>query len=337
MLGVAVVFLALASLALVNTALSEPADEGPRWMLTGDVGTKILDAGRQHTLTIDRLDGELLRLHGPKPQAAPPAPGEELVAFAGLSTWIDTYDTDLTPAQQVDLAATNGVQAIYLQVSRESTNGALHDHERLAEVIELAHDAGLRVMVWTIPEFEDPDTDLARAKAAMAFVTPRGDRPDAFGLDIEVDDLADVGLRTQRVLELSAELRSWVGPDYPMAAIVLPPMQLEVNTTWWPGFPYAELAEHYDVFVPMSYSSYRGTDTVITHQWNHDNVVRLRQLVGDPDLPVHLAGGIADRLPEVETFVRAAQDTGVIGAGLYDLHTTPPAAWAALQALRTDG
>ena len=68
----------------------------------------------------------------------------------------------------------------------------------------------------------------------------------------EVDDLADVGLRTQRVLELSAELRSWVGPDYPMAAIVLPPMQLEVNTTWWPGFPYAELAEHYDVFVPMS-------------------------------------------------------------------------------------
>ena len=70
MLGVAVVFLALASVAL-----SEPADEGPRWMLTGDVGIKILDAGRQQTLTIDRLDGELLRLHGPKLQAAPPAPG----------------------------------------------------------------------------------------------------------------------------------------------------------------------------------------------------------------------------------------------------------------------
>ena len=273
---------------------------------------------------------------GTKPRAAPPAPGEGLVAFEGLSTWIDTYDTGLTPAQQVDIAAGSGVDTIFVQASRESTDGLIHDPERLAAVIERAHDRGLQVMVWTIPTFTDVRLDRDRAQAAMAFVTPRGDRPDAFGLDIEVDRLATVAGRTVRLLTLSAQLREWAGPDYPMAAIVLPPRQLEINTVWWPGFPYAELAEHYDVFVPMSYSSYRGTDAATTFSWNHDNVVRTRELVGQADLPVHLAGGIADRLPDVDAFVRAALATDVIGAGLYDLHTTRPEAWAALAPLRRD-
>ena len=273
------------------------------------------------------------RLAGPP---APPAPGEGLLAFEGLSTWIDTYDTDLTPAQQVDIAAASGVDTIFVQASRESTEGLIHDPERLAAVIERAHDQGLQVMVWTIPAFVDVAEDRLRAQAAMAFTTPRGDRPDAFGLDIEVERLASVPSRTLRLKVMSAQLREWAGPDYPMAAIVLPPRQLEINTTWWPAFPYADLAEHYDVFIPMSYSSYRGTDSVTTLTWNHDNVVLTRQLTGRPDLPVHLAGGIADRLTDVDSFVRAALLTDVIGAGLYDLHTTPPEAWPALAPLRRD-
>jgi hypothetical protein len=118
-----------------------------------------------------------------------------------------------------------------------------------------------------------------------------------------------------------------------MAAIVLPPRQLEINTRWWPDFPYAGLAEHYDVFVPMSYSSFRGADPVTTYTWNHDNVVLTRQLAGVPDLPVHLAGGIADDLPDVAAFVRAAMDSGAIGAGGVQVVQARPEAWASLRAL----
>lgn len=278
-------------------------------------------------------DPVTLRWEGPKPYQAPPPPGEGLVAFEGLSTWVDNYDTQLTPQQQVAVAAAGGVDTLFVQASRETSEGHVHDPARLAALIEGAHDHGMRVMVWTVPRFTNVAHDLTRAKAAIAFTTPRGDRPDAFGLDIETEHVADVGERTRRLLLLSDQLREWVGPDYPLGAIVLPPRQLERNVGWWPGFPYAELAERYDVMVPMSYSSYRGQDAATTHQWNHDNVVLVRQLSGDPDIPVHLAGGIADDLPEVGWFVAAADAAGVIGAGLYDLHTTPPEAWPQLRPL----
>jgi hypothetical protein len=286
-------------------------------------------------------------------EAAPPAPGppepgkhglrDPLVAkvvpdvlgpFRGLSSWIDTYDTSLTPEEQVAAAHAGGVQTLFVQSARESTEGLLHDVDRLSRTIEAAHDVGIDVVLWTIPALVDLDRDRAQALAAVELVTPRGDRADGFGLDIELEDVEFTRVRTRRLLQLSEELRDAVGPGYPMAAIVLPPRQLEINTGWWPGFPYAGLADHYDVLVPMSYSSYRGTDAATTHTWNRDNVDLVRALAGDPDLPVHLAGGIADDLPEVEAFVRAAFDSRSIGAGLYDLHTTRPEAWATLRALR---
>ncbi len=256
-----------------------------------------------------------------------------LQPFRGLSTWIDTYDTELTADQPVGIAAAEGVDTLFVQTARESTEGLVHDPARIARTIELAHDHGMQVVLWTIPDFEDLDRDRARAIAAIEFTTPRGDRADAFGLDIEVEDVAFHMARTRRLLQLSEELRAHAGWGYPMAAIVLPPLQLEINPRWWRDFPYAELAATYDVTVPMSYSSYRGSDAAITLQWNRDNVTRVRELIGDPDHPVHLAGGIANALPEVESFVRAVQESGAIGGGLYDLHTTPPEAWAPLRAL----
>lgn len=272
------------------------------------------------------------------PRDARPKAAEDVLApFRGLSTWIDTYDVGLTPEQQIAIADAVGVDTIFLQSSRQSTEGLIHDPERLGRTIELAHDVGIKVMLWSIPSFRDIDEDRGRAIAAMTFTTPRGDRADAFGLDIEVDSVGFVPIRTIRLLNLSRQLREFAGPGYPMAAIVLPPRQLETNTTWWPGFPYAGLAEHYDVFVPMSYSSYRGTDPFTTLVWNRDNVIVTRQLAGVPDLPVHLAGGIADNLPEVAAFVQAAFDSGAIGAGLYDLHTTLPEAWPTLRALSLSG
>ncbi len=289
--------------------------------------TRVLDGG--HEEPVAGKAGSVLR-----PDAQPKVLPDLLVAFRGLSTWIDTYDTGLTADEQIEAARAGGVNTLFVQASRPSTEGLLHDPERLGRTIELAHDVGMTVMVWTVPDFEDLDLNRQRAIAAIEFTTPRGDRADAFGLDIEVEDIAYHRIRTRRLLQLSEEIRDHVGPRYPMAAIVLPPRQLEINTTWWPEFPYAELAGLYDVTVPMSYSSYRGTDVDTTLDWNRDNVVIVRQLAGDPDLPVHLAGGIADDLPEVTAFVRAAMASDVIGAGLYDLHTTPPQAWATLRILR---
>lgn len=278
------------------------------------------------------------------PPALPPVEGDarvplrplepRLVAFAGLSTWIDVYDVDQTPAQQVELAAAAGVDTLFLQSGKFDSPQDIHHGDRFGETIELAHDRGMQVVAWYVPDFVDPERDLRRARAAVGYTSPGGDRADAFGLDIEVEDQTDVALRTERLMALSRTLRDDVGGDYPMAAIALPPLQLDLRPGWWPDFPYAELRPLFDVVVPMSYSSYRGTDADTTYRWSIDNVVELRRRAGDPDWPVHLAGGIADDLPEVEAFLAAAADAGVVGAGLYDLATTSPDAWPLLRALR---
>ena len=270
----------------------------------------------------------------PPAEVALPPLRAQLQPFAGLSTWIDIYDTDLTSAEQISRAAAGGVELIFVQSARHKSPTDIHDAARLGQVLELAHDRGMQVMVWYVPDFVRERRDHRRAMAAMAFQSPRGDRPDAFGLDIEIEDQPDVALRTQRLLALSEALRSWAGPDYPMAAIVLPPLQLDLRPSWWPDFPYAQLRSYYDVFIPMSYSSFRGTDAKTTYSWNVNNVVEMRARAGDPTLPVHLAGGIADNFPQVGVFVKAVRDSDSIGGGLYDLHTTHPDAWPILRALR---
>lgn len=262
-------------------------------------------------------------------------PESRLSAFSGLSTWVDLHDTQLSPEQQARRAAAGGVDTIFVQTARFNSPGPIHDPGRLGRLIETAHDHGLEVMTWYIPDFVDPNRDLHRAKAAIAFETPRGDRADAFGLDIEVEAVRDAAERTQRLLWISHKLREAVGPDYPMAAIVLPPLQLDLRPSWWPGFPYDKLTDYYDVFIPMSYSSYRGSDRHTTFSWNLANVVETRRRAGDPDLPIHMAGGIADSLPHVDHFVRSLEQGKVLGGGLYDLHTTPPSSWGPLQAVRT--
>ena len=56
----------------------------------------------------------------------------------------------------------------------------------------------------------------------------------------------------------------------------------------------------------------------------------LRALTARPDVQIHVAGGVANRLgpEELAGFVAAvADDGGTIGVSLYDWMTTPPAAW----------
>jgi hypothetical protein len=62
----------------------------------------------------------------------------------------------------------------------------------------------------------------------------------------------------------------------------------------------------------------------------------LRAHTGNPDVPIHVAGGVANRLGEEELagFVAAVEDDGAtIGVSLYDWATTPPRSWPALASI----
>ena len=151
---------------------------------------------------------------------------------------------------------------------------------------------------------------------------------------------------------MSESVGAHLGDD-PLGAIVPPPVQTEViNTSFWPGFPWTEIAEVYDVWLPMSYWSFRSDDSGYGdgYAYHEESVRRLRDNVGDPDALVHGIGGIGGldgvddppdppeplaTVDEIERFVTALTDTASIGGSIYDWNTLEPAVRVRLAELFT--
>ncbi len=260
--------------------------------------------------------------------------------YAGLGTWIDAYDWSrtfgkdgpLVEVDDIDRMAELGVQTLYVQTSRWNAPADILEPERLVPLIERARQRGMGVVAWYLPTFVDPDTDLRRLLAAATLDV------DAVAVDIEARDVADHDERNRRLVALSREVRQAL-PGVALGAIVFPPVVMEViNTSFWPGFPWAELDPLYDVWVPMAYQSFRTDASGYRDggRYTAENIDRLRDNVGE-DAVVHTVGGIADATTasDVDGMVAAAAERGAIGGSLYDWRTTGPGLWPHLQAFRS--
>jgi hypothetical protein len=280
----------------------------------------------------------------PPPPATAPLPGLPwtVAVYRGLGTWVDVYDWSQTytreagPAvgpQDVDRMAASGVQTLYIQASKWDSPTDVLEPERLLPIIGRAHDLGIRVVAWYLPTFEDPVTDVRRLLAVAALPV------DGLAVDIESSKVADPAERTRRLLAVSGELRRAL-PGRALGAIPYPPVLLDVvNPRLWPGFPWRELAPFYDVWLPMSYQTYRSQDSGYRDAYRYagENIDRLRVHMEWLDAPVHVIGGIADRTGpgDVEGIHRAVTERAGLGASLYDWRTTHPDLWPALQTYRS--
>lgn len=256
--------------------------------------------------------------------------------FAGLGTWIDVYDTALyrTPKLVASRLASRGVRTAWVETANDRSATDVVEPAGLATLVEALHDRGIRVVGWTLPGHDRQARDLRRMRAMLGFRTPRGDAFDGVALDIESLREKRVGVRTSRMLALLRRLRAEAGAT-PVAAITYPPRALERHASWWPGFPWVEIAEQVDAIVPMLYTGggFKGYDA--TYGYVARSLRLLRAAVGT-DVPLHSAGGVANRMnaEELKAFADAvADDGGSIGWSLYDLQTTTPAGWGALTAL----
>lgn len=271
----------------------------------------------------------------------PPAVPASLEPYRGLGTWVDVYDwsnsyTGGKPAvgpADVDRMADQGVQTLYLQASKADSPTDVVDAELLHPILERAEQRGIRLVAWYLPTLTDPARDLQRLVAVAALP-----HVDGLAVDIEARDVGDVGERNRRLVELSAALRQAL-PSRMIGAIVLPPVVLEVvNPSYWPGFPYQQLAPHFDVWLTMGYWTNRKASSGYrdAYRYTRENVDRLRANLGAV-VPVHPIGGLgAGTTPEdVEAYRRAAVGTGSLGGSLYDWRTTGGDAWPGLQGFRT--
>ena len=278
---------------------------------------------------------DVVRPDGPP---APPAGSWTLVPHRGLGAWVDVYDWTVelggaapeVDEDDIDDMADAGVQTVYLQTSHRRSADRVMEQERLEGLVDRAHRRGMHVVGWYLPTLVDVDEDLARLEAAAAL------RIDGLGVDIEATDVTDPVERNRRLLALSDRLRASVGADRTLAAITLSSVHVEVvNPEFWPGYPWAELAERYDVLMPMAYWTLRRGELREGRRYVGENLARIRDAVG-PSVPLHPIGGIADAASEgdLRGFLAAVADGGAIGASLYDWATATPQQWDVLVPLR---
>jgi hypothetical protein len=265
--------------------------------------------------------------------------GWTLRPYEGVGVWLDVYDwtKELTGGRpqvllsDIDRMAKLGIQTIYIQTAHRRSAADVIEPDRLRRFIDRAHDQGMKVVAWYLPNLENVTVDLRRLVATTRLPV------DGLGVDIESLAVADPAERTRRLLALSTRLRTAVG-DRSIAAITPSAVHLQViNPAFWPGFPWPQLASTYDVILPMSYWSVRRPEWHSGERYIGENIDRIRASTGQPDIPIHAIGGVADAasVTDVKGMVHAIQARGILGGSLYDWNTSQPAQWKALRPLRS--
>jgi len=275
------------------------------------------------------------------------APGA-LRPYEGLGTWVDVYDyvpgfqepgeLPAVTVGSIDDMAALGVRTLYLQSAQDDPRSPddTIDRALLGRFLRRAHEHGIEVVAWYLPRFVDVDSDLRRIRALHRFRS-QGQRFDGLALDIEwTEGVPDVDARNAALIDLSERVRELVGDEYPVAAIVLEPVLLEVvSPQYWPSFPWKKVEPHYDVWMPMNYWTNRQEDSGYREgfKYTEENVRRLRANLEDDDAAVHTIGGIGDgaTAADYEGFVRASREADALGWSVYDFNTVATSAWPRLR------
>jgi hypothetical protein len=259
----------------------------------------------------------------------------DLSAYTGLATWVDLYDPRILarPESAVAGMVRHRVRTLFLETSNYQMRRDLVRPDRIGRFVEAAHAEGLQIVAWYVPSFENLARDKRRALAAIDFRSRGGESFDSFALDIEARVVRSAPARSARLVLLARRLRA-AAPDLTLGAIVPAPRGMQRLSWYWPGFPFPELGESFDVFLPMGYFTYRSRRPRFSGAYTRLNITLLRQWTGNPALPVHAIGGLARDASsgQVSAFVKAAGAGRVIGSSLYDFADTSAKQWRELQA-----
>ena len=280
-----------------------------------------------------------LAIAAARPQASAAA-AASISAYRGLGTWVDMYDPRAwnDPAAAVQDMASHGVRTLYIETANyhKPQSASLFKPAALTAFIQQCHARQIKIVAWYLPGFRDLAKDYRRAMAAIEFRTPDGQRFDSFALDIEDSTVKPAGTRSARLKTLSAKIRKAVGKTYPLGGIIPSPAGMKINSSYWPDFPYKDVAAVYDVVVAMGYYTYHGDGYTHAYNETRENVSIVREQTGRPTIPIHVIAGVGDKSSGSETtaYVRALRETGCLGGSMYDWSTTNDADWRPLANVR---
>ena len=232
--------------------------------------------------------------------------------------------------------ASRDVRTVWVETANYGASVDVVSPVQLGRLVDALHARGIRVVGWYLPGHVKPALDSRRALAMLSFRTPTGRCVRRSGARCRVDEAPERHAALAARGRAGKRASATAAGDTPLAIVPFNPRGLERRPATWPRFPWAELAESADAFAPMVYTggALKGFDA--TYGYVTRALRLLRANTGNPDVPIHVAGGVADRLgpEELAGFVAAVSDDGeTIGVSLYDWMTTPPRAWKALAPL----
>jgi hypothetical protein len=268
------------------------------------------------------------------PASAPP-PSSNIGMFSGLGTWIDIYETSSWhhPKRTVKAMHAHGVRTLYLQTSNYTHPHAITYPDATRSFINFAHRDGIRVVAWYLPGLKQPDEEYQRIMAAINFRTKSGESFDAFALDIESPAVQPPSERTRRLVAVSSRVRAEVGQNYRLGAIIPSPRGMQKHPGYWPDFPYTQLESLYNVFLPMTYFTWRVSGESAAKKYSTMCINIIRRETNNAKEPIHIIGGISNMatIPETKGFVSAVRSEDVWGASYYAFAGTNRGQWRVLR------
>lgn len=235
---------------------------------------------------------------------ASPPPG---IADGG-GIWVNLWNYPTKDfASYAEKLYASGIRNLFIQTSRSNTP-AIRQPNELGQIIEACHKYKIRVIAWSFAELHDTKADAEKMIVAARFRTPSGDRLDGIAPNLEKN------LHREAVEAYTKQIRSALGPDYPMMAVVYSPLNRApaVAVT-----PWKTLAQYYDVIAPMAYWNGRY-QTIDAYTYTKRTVEKVRALTGKPDVEVHVIGdGMGTHAAEIKEFLRGCADAGAQSASLY--------------------
>jgi hypothetical protein len=225
----------------------------------------------------------------------------------GAGVWLNMWNYPLDADAYCLKLNNNGIRNIFIQTSRSNTD-AIANPPKLGELLDSAHRYKVRVIGWSFAELVNPEADAAKLIAAARFRSPNGEKLDAIAANLEKD------LSAPKVELYSQKLRTELGEKYPMVAVVYSPLNRARQVA---TIPWKLLDHYYNVIAPMNYwnSKYARLEPF---DYTVSTIREIRQLVGRPDVEVHVIGdGMGTHSDSIMQFLSACKTAAATSASLY--------------------
>lgn len=233
----------------------------------------------------------------------------------GKGIWVNIWNYPSSPDLFCEYLKSNGINTIYLQISRSNTPAIKHP-QKLNQIINSAHRRGMKVIGWSYVFLKNPISDAMKFIQAILYKTPDGDSLDGMAADIE-EVASSFSIQT-----FVKAVREKVGPHYPLVAVTFSPYIKKADPRY---YGWKAIADNFDVIAPMTYwhTFVKPRNEKSAYNFTAETISKIRKYTQKDDIKIHLIGdGQKTTSSEIAGFLKAAEDHGVnAGVSLYPWNT----------------